>query len=81
MREIRAKIGYGGRVALPAKFRSALGVKPGDEVVLVLDDHEVRVLTPAEAVRRAQSLVKKYARGRSLSGELLRDRRAEAKGE
>ena len=79
MTEVRAKIGFGGRVVLPAKFRSALGVEPGDEVVLVLDENEVRVLTPSEAVRRAQALVRKYVRpGVSLSRELLKERKAEA---
>lgn len=81
MSEVRARIGYGGRVAIPAKFRTALGVKQGDEVVLVLEESEMRVLTPAEAVRRAQALVRRYASGKSLSKELLRERRQEARRE
>lgn len=50
MPEIRTKIGEGGRIVLPAEYRKALGLKPGDEVVLVLREGEVRLLTPKQAI-------------------------------
>ena len=79
MTEIRTKLGEGGRVVIPAQYRKALGLKPGDDVVLVLQDGEVRLLTPQQAVRRALALVRRYIpEGRSLSEELLRERREEA---
>ena len=79
MTEIRTKLGEGGRVVIPAQYRKALGLKPGDDVVLVLQDGEVRLLTPQQVVRRALALVRRYIpEGRSLSEELLRERREEA---
>lgn len=80
--EAKTKVDAGGRVVLPSGYRKALGVEPGDEVVLVLEEGEVRVLTPAQAVARAQALVRRYVpAGSKLVDELIRERRAEAKRE
>ena len=81
MLETKTRIGEGGRLVVPAQHRKALGLKPGDEVVLVLEDDEVRVMTPRKAVQLAQALVRRYVpRERSLVGELIRERREEAGG-
>lgn len=81
MLETKTRIGEGGRLVVPAQHRKALGLKPGDEVVLVLEDDEVRVMTPRKAVQHAQALVRRYVpRERSLVGELIRERREEAGG-
>lgn len=82
MAEIRTRIAEGGRVVIPAEYRRALGVEPGDEVVLSLEKGEVRIFTPRQAVRRAQLLVQRYVpKGRRLSEELIAERRAEAEDE
>ena len=74
----KAKLGEGGRVVIPAEYRKALGLKPGDEVVMALEGEEVRLMTSKRAVERAQALVRRYIpQGRSLSEDLLRDRREE----
>jgi AbrB family looped-hinge helix DNA binding protein len=73
------RIGSGGRVVIPAEYRRALGVGPGDDVVMLLEDGEVRILSVKQAVARAQALVRRYvAEGSSLAGELIADRRDEA---
>lgn len=38
MRNVRMKVGAGGRIVLPAEFRKELGLAPGDEVLVVLDN-------------------------------------------
>lgn len=82
MAEVRTKIGAGGRVVLPAEFRRAMGVEPGDDVIVVLDGEEVRILTPRQAVVRARELVKRHIpAGRHLAAELIAERRREAKRE
>ena len=79
MSELKTKIGEGGRLVIPAAYRKALGIKPGDEVVLALEEGEIRVLSTRHAIARAQSLVRRYVpKGRSLSEELVRERREEA---
>lgn len=77
-----ARLGEGGRLVIPADYRRALGVDTGDDLLLVLEDRTVRLLTPREAVRRAQALVRSYIpAGRRLSDELIQERRGEAERE
>lgn len=79
MGELKTKISKDGRLVIPAEFRKAMGVKPGDEVVLVLEEGELRVIGVREAIARAQALVRRYvSEGRSLSQELIQERREEA---
>jgi AbrB family looped-hinge helix DNA binding protein len=76
------KIGEGGRLVIPSDFRKALGVEAGDEVVLVLEEGSLRVMTPKEGIRRAQELVRRYVpEGHRLSEELIEERRKESRRE
>lgn len=75
---MKTKIREGGRLVIPAAYRRALGLKTGDEVVLLLDDSEIRMLSTRQAVARAQAIVRRYVKkGRSLSEELVKERREE----
>jgi len=77
-----ANVAEGGRVVIPARFRKALGIRPGDKVVLQLSEGELRVYSRAEAVRRLQQEVARVVpKGVSLVQQLLRDRRKEAADE
>ncbi|HEY0781038.1 MAG TPA: AbrB/MazE/SpoVT family DNA-binding domain-containing protein [Thermoanaerobaculia bacterium] len=79
MTKTLAKLGEGGRLVIPAEYRKALGLHTGDEVILLLEEGSVRVLTPHEAVRRAQAIVRKYISPEAdLVNELIADRRREA---
>ena len=79
MPAIKSRLGKGGRLVIPAEYRKTLGIKPGDEVILVLEDGEVRLFTLQRAIQRAQALVRRYVhKERSLAEELLRERREEA---
>jgi AbrB family looped-hinge helix DNA binding protein len=69
----------GGRLVIPVLYRKALGIKPGDEVILTLEDGEIRVVSTRRAVARAQALLRRYVpKGRNLSEELIKERREEA---
>ena len=77
--EQAAQIDSSGRLVVPAPIRRAMGLRPGDEVVFVVEEDGLRLLTAAQAVRRAQSLIRRHVpSGRRLSEELLADRRTEA---
>jgi antitoxin PrlF len=81
MLDIRAKLAEGGRIVIPVEYRQALGLHVGDEVILRLEDGEVRIFTPQQAIKRAQELVRRYVpRERSLSDELLEERKMESEG-
>lgn len=78
MSKIKTKLREGGRVVIPSRYRKALGIKPGDELVLVLEEGEIRVITSHQAIQRAQALVRRYVpKSRSLSEELIQERREE----
>lgn len=78
MTQVRTKLTEGGRIVIPAEYRQALGLQVGDEVILCLEDGEVRIFTPEQAIKHAQELVRRYIpEGRSLSDELIAERRME----
>jgi AbrB family looped-hinge helix DNA binding protein len=80
--EIRQRVNENGRVVIPASFRKALGINIGDEVVLRMEDDELRITTLKRRVERAQRLVRKHVkRGRSLVDELIAERREAARNE
>jgi bifunctional DNA-binding transcriptional regulator/antitoxin component of YhaV-PrlF toxin-antitoxin module len=78
MPEVAVKLGTGGRLVIPGEFRAAMGIAPGDVVLMVLEADGLRLLTPQQAVARAQTLVRRYvAKDRRLVDELLAERREE----
>jgi AbrB family looped-hinge helix DNA binding protein len=79
LNEARTRLNENGRIVIPAAMRNALGLQAGDEVILIIEDGELRVTTSARRVERAQRLVRKHVpKGVSLAAELIADRRREA---
>ena len=79
MEQTATKVDRHGRVVIPAEYRRALGLREGDAVVIQLDDGALRILTRAQAIRRAQEILAPYLAGKgSLADELIAERRAEA---
>lgn len=73
------RLGSNGRLVIPAEYRKALGVDEGDELVVRLEDGELRLSTRKFALRRAQERVRRYVpEGVSLADELIAERREEA---
>jgi len=80
--ETFARVNENGRVVIPASYRKALGIKAGDEVILRMEDDELRITTMKRRIERAQRLVRKYVKpGTSLVDELIAERREAAKRE
>ena len=80
--EARLTINENGRVVIPASFRKALGINPGDEIILSLADDELRITTMKRRIERAQRRARKYVKpGVSLVDELIAERREAAKRE
>jgi AbrB family looped-hinge helix DNA binding protein len=77
-----ARVNENGRVVIPASFRKELGIKAGDEVILRMEDDELRITTMKRRIERAQRLVRKYVKpGTCLVDELIAERREAAKRE
>jgi AbrB family looped-hinge helix DNA binding protein len=80
--EARLRVNENGRLVIPAPFRKALGINAGDEVVLRLEDDELRITTLKRRLERAQQRVGSYTKpGTSLADELIAERREAAKRE
>lgn len=80
--ETRMRVSQNGRVVIPASFRKALGINVGDEVLLRVEDDELRITTQQRRIRRAQRRAQRYVKpGASLVAELLAERREAAKNE
>ncbi len=80
--ETRLRMNENGRVVIPASFRKALGINPGDEVILRLEGDELRITTMKARIERAQRRARRYVEpGVSLVDELIAERREAAKRE
>jgi AbrB family looped-hinge helix DNA binding protein len=83
MASIFARVSASGRLSLPAKFRRAVGLERGGEVVIELDDREIRIRTIDEVVGRAQALTRRLLGGKADASldAFLAERRREAERE
>jgi AbrB family looped-hinge helix DNA binding protein len=80
--ETRMRVNENGRVVIPASYRKMLGIKAGDEVILRMEDDELRITTMRRRIERAQRRIRKYVKpGVSLADELIAERREAAKRE
>lgn len=75
----RARLDPAGRIVLPARFRKALGIRPGDAVTVTLEPGMLRIHTARAALEKAQSLMRsRNPRRRSVVAELIDERRKAA---
>ena len=82
MSETLVKVNENGQIVIPLQFREALGINLGDEVLLRMENEELHITTQKQQILRAQWLIRGYADpNRSLSDELIAERRESAKGE
>jgi AbrB family looped-hinge helix DNA binding protein len=58
--EDRVTLNENGRIVIPAAMRKALKVKPGDELLLHMEDGDLHVTTHMQRIRKAQELVRKH---------------------
>ena len=63
-KQITANISTSGRISLPAAFRKALGLQAGGEVVVELNDREIRIRTLDDVIAEMQTLSDRLLAGR-----------------
>lgn len=82
MGEVRARVNQNGRIVIPAAMREALGIAAGDELILQLQDDELRITTMKRRIERARKLVRRHVKpGTPLVDELIAERRRAARHE
>ncbi len=78
MGAVTVKVDSSGRVVIPDEVRAALGIPDGGELLLTVEDGELRASTRLAALRRIQREVKAYVPpGTSVVDEVLAEKRAE----
>lgn len=81
-RAVHATISANGRIVIPAAMRSLMGIKPGEDVLMEVEDGVLRIESHRARIRRIQEEFKKYAKpGVLMSDELIAERRKEARRE
>jgi AbrB family looped-hinge helix DNA binding protein len=79
---VSSRINANGRIVIPAAIRQQMGIKPGDSVLMEVEDGVLRMESHRARIRRVQeSLRHLIPPGRCLSDELIADRREEARRE
>jgi AbrB family looped-hinge helix DNA binding protein len=82
VKECHTRINANGRVVIPAAFRRVLGIKPGDVVVVRVENQELRITTLQQRLAKAQQWMRRHvAASRSLADELIAERREAARRE
>ncbi len=71
-----------GRLLIPSQFRKEMDLNGGSEVIVALENGELRVYTRDLAIRRIQEYLRKIVPpGVSLVDELIAERQEEARRE
>ncbi len=71
-----------GRIVIPARFRRALGLAGGDELIVRVEDGSLRLQRIEDVAAEAQEIVARYVGDdRSLVDELIAERRQAAAAE
>jgi bifunctional DNA-binding transcriptional regulator/antitoxin component of YhaV-PrlF toxin-antitoxin module len=71
-----------GRIVLPVAIRRAANIRPKEVLTVRVDDEGIHIQTRRQVIKRAQTIVRSYTKGRKgLVDEFLRERRDEAAGE
>ena len=76
------RVAGGGRIVIPAEVRERLGMQVGADLVLTVEHDHATLMNAKAARRKARESVRRYVGAQvSLSGELMADRKAEARRE
>ena len=77
-KRVKVRVGPQGRVVIPAAVRQALGVEVGEELIMRVEDGRMVFERREDVVRRLRGRFAGVAPGRSLSEELIAERREDA---
>lgn len=78
----KTRLSPNGRIVIPAAIREQMGIRPGDNLYMDVEDGALRIESHPARIRRIQRELAPYITpGRLLSEELIAERREEARRE
>jgi AbrB family looped-hinge helix DNA binding protein len=76
----KTRLSANGRIVIPATIRDQLGVKPGDPILMEVEDGVLRIESyPTRIARIQRELAHLWTPGVLASDELIAERREEAR--
>lgn len=75
MQEFRTKISENGRIIIPAICRRQLHLVPGQDLIIRIENEELRIYSINHSLKKAQDLVGKHAKNKDLVKELKKMRK------
>lgn len=76
---LHVKLDAAGRLLVPAEVREALGLKPGGNVVLKVENGELRITSPRRLMEKAAAYFRQFVpEGVDAVDEFIAERRREA---
>jgi len=70
-----------GRIVLPKALRNRLHLQPGEKLLSSIEGNTLQIISAKAQLAKVQGLLASISPERCLSGELITERRQEAKGE
>jgi len=79
--EFRVKMADNGRIVIPMACRQLLGIQSGEDLIIRVEDHELRLFSLKHSLQKARSIVQKHAKNKSLVKQLKIMRKSDAEHE
>lgn len=72
------KIGEGGRLIIPVKYRKALNLHPGDELILRFEDGELRMFRQLNALQKIRCIAKSTSQQKNHTDSFIAFRKKDS---
>jgi AbrB family looped-hinge helix DNA binding protein len=70
MLEYRTILNENGRIIIPAALRKQLHLQSGEELVIRVENDELHIFSVHHALKKAQAVVRKFAKNKDLVKKL-----------
>ena len=81
MTQLQMELLPNGEVTIPEEVYTSMGWQIGEKLIVRVENGEIKIFSQARAIVQAQKWVTSFILGRSLSDELIAERRQEQVGE
>lgn len=82
MTQLQMELLPNGEVTIPQELYTSMGWQIGEKLIVQVENGEMRIFSQTQAIEQAQKWVASFIpAGRSLSDELIAERRQEQMGE